>query len=186
MIEIKSISKKYMKASGEKRVFDGFSASLSLDSFTVLEGASGSGKTTLLRMLARLDNPDSGQITGMPERISVVFQEPRLFAHLTALENVALVCPRERAKEILCSLELGDALDKYPSELSGGMAQRVAIARAICYGGEYAILDEPFKGLDEELKKSVMSIVRSAFPGGLLITHQSDEAEYFGGKVLKI
>lgn len=173
MISVKHIYKSF----GDKCVLSDFSAQFPTDSFTVLSGASGVGKTTLLRILCGLEKADGGEITGAPERCAVVFQEPRLFPHLSALDNVRLV--GEGGEDILRALGLGDALHKRPAELSGGMAQRVAIARALAYGADFIILDEPFKGLDGKLKQSVMEYVKKSVKGGILVTHSPDEAEFF-------
>lgn len=174
MISVKGIYKSF----GEKSVLSDFSAQFPTDSFTVLSGASGAGKTTLLRILCGLERADGGAVCGVPERCAVVFQEPRLFPHLSALGNVALV--GAGGEDILRALGLGDALHKRPAELSGGMAQRVAIARALACGGDFIILDEPFKGLDEDCKQAVMDYVKRSVKGGILVTHSPDEAAFFG------
>ena len=146
--------------------------------FAIL-GASGNGKTTLLRILAALETPDSGSVEGLDgKKISVVFQEDRLLPTLTALQNVAIVSNEKNAKDALCAVGLSDAADKLPSQLSGGMARRVALARAIAYGGDVYLLDEPFKGLDSEIKNQVVSLfVKLAEKASVIIvTHDEQEA----------
>lgn len=81
---------------------------------------------------------------------AVVFQNDRLLPWFSALDNVAAVCSKERAKELLEKVELSDSLDKKPAELSGGMCRRVALARALAFDADILLLDEPFKGLDAD------------------------------------
>ena len=118
MIKIDSVSFSY----GEKCIFDGFSANIA-PGVTSLSAPSGYGKTTLLRLIAGLETPKSGSITGVPDRISFMFQEDRLLPWLTALENVAAVLPKERRGEAAAFLELtelsGEA-GSLPEKLSGG------------------------------------------------------------------
>ena len=149
-------------------------------------GESGSGKTTLAKLLLGLEKPDSGEITGLEGlRISVVFQEDRLLPWYSALDNVRAVLAkgkssREEAQELLTEMELAEAANKPIRELSGGMQRRVAIARALAFGGDLLILDEPLKGLDEELKKRIVPRIKKRFSTILLITHSEDEAALFG------
>lgn len=165
-----------------KLVLNGLSLSLPETGVVALTGPSGSGKTTFLRLLAGLLLPASGSVEGMDgKRVSMAFQEDRLIPWLTALENVALVCADEsRARETLGRLELADALEKRPDELSGGMQRRVALARALCYGGDVLLLDEPFKGLDDALKARVAECIRGVFPLTVIATHDMNEAELLG------
>ena len=101
---------------------------------------------------------DGGEIIGSDGmNFSVVFQEDRLFPSLTALGNVSLVSDETTARRLLDLVGLHGSEDKYPDELSGGMSRRVAIARALAYGGDALILDEPFKGLESELKEHLAS-----------------------------
>ena len=172
MIKIENLSKSF----GEKKVLNDFSCEIPETGLTVISGASGIGKTTLIRLIAGLETADSGSITGTDgKRISVVFQEDRLFPHLTALENAAIVSDVQTAERILTAFRLGGDLDKKPSELSGGMCRRVSIARALAYGGDLLILDEPFKGLDEKLRADVFEAVLefSKKSAVILISHDS-------------
>ena len=105
-----------------------------------------------------LEKPDEGEISGA-RAFSVVFQEDRLMPSMTALENVAAVSDEACARRILARLGLEDSLDKYPVELSGGMSRRVAAARAFAFEAEGLILDEPFKGLEAELKESLAEMI---------------------------
>ena len=147
-------------------------------------GPSGAGKTTLFNCLAGLITPDSGQIIGLEnKKLSMVFQENRLLPWFSALKNVAFVIngDEEKARRALSWLELSDAADKLPDELSGGMQRRVAVARALAYGGDVLLLDEPNAGLDESLAERMMSRILEQWSGRLvmLITHDSSLVEKF-------
>lgn len=153
-----------------------------------LLGPSGCGKTTLLRLLAGLVKPESGKIEGLQKkRISYVFQEDRLFLHLTALENVLLVCPeQERCRFLLRELGLSEAEDKKPSALSGGMRKRVSLARALAYDGDVFLFDEAFSALDMELRQQITPLIKQATANKLsiFVTHDEREAAYFSAETL--
>ena len=144
-------------------------------------GPSGIGKTTLLNILCGLKKPDGGSVETSYTRPAYVFQDPRLFPWLTALENVTLVCAdKQKAKDILTSLSLDDdTLSKYPHELSGGMRQRVAIARALCFDGDIVLMDEPFKGLDSEMRRYIREFIFHKLKNKtvIMITHQPEDAQ---------
>ena len=152
----------------EKRFANNTRAVLSELSFTLpdgeslsLLGPSGCGKTTLLRLLMGLEQPTGGTIQlgpGLEAHMSYVFQEPRLVPWRTCLENVLLPleltsnnnsAARDRALDLLQQLGLGDRLQHFPGELSGGMQMRVAIARALVTQPKLMLFDEPFAALDE-------------------------------------
>ena len=145
-------------------------------------GPSGGGKTTLLNIAAGLLRPDSGEVQSSYDRVSFVFQEYRLLPWLTAAENItaAAGCSRETALALLNALELGGEEDSYPDSLSGGMQQRVNIARALAYSSDMVLMDEPFKGLDEELRGRVIEQVDTYLDGRtlLLVTHDRRECEW--------
>lgn len=175
MIQAHHLSKSF----GNETLFD-LSFSLPEKGLVLIRGESGSGKTTLLRLLAGLEKPDSGSLKQKEGTLlSVVFQEPRLAEHLTLLENVLLVKKerdKKRALEILSSLQLSDAAEKYPCQLSGGMKLRGAIARSLYYGGNVYLWDEPTKELDPENRKRVIRIVEALSVNALVIviTHDPD------------
>lgn len=186
-IEIKSICKAY----GENQVLKDLSLSFPKGKVTCIMGQSGCGKTTLLRILAGLEKPDSGTVEGIPEKLSFVFQDDRLCEDFSAVSNLRFVTGRAKPKSEtvrhLNELGLGDSLKKPVRELSGGMKRRVAIARAICYESELVILDEPFKGLDDELKKEVIDYVLkyTSEKTVIIVTHDESEAEYIGGRIIR-
>ena len=186
-IVLKNITKSF----GEKTVFRDFSAVFPGGGVSCLMGPSGGGKTTLLRMILGLETPDSGVITGVPERKAAVFQEDRLCPGVSPVENVLLVTGKEKegeARSLLTELGLGDSLDLPCCELSGGMRRRAAIARALLAEGELLTLDEPFKGLDEQNRRAAAALVLRYRRGRTLlyVTHERGEAALLGGEVYQI
>ena len=112
--------------------------------------------------------------------MAVVFQEARLFDWMTAEENVSTVSDKETAALLLAKMELAESSDKYPRELSGGMKQRVSLARALAYNAELVILDEPFKGLDAEMRREISEFVFNRLRGKtvIMITHDATDLEF--------
>lgn len=180
---------KVSKSFGEKSVLKELSFSIEKGQVVCIMGPSGCGKTTVVNLLLGLIKPDSG-IINTPEIVSVVFQEDRLFEEFSALSNVAAVVPKTESKDkcvaILEAMGLGNELKTPVAKLSGGMQRRVAIARALVTEADFFILDEPFKGLDENTKDDVIEFVREYLRGKtiLLITHQTDEAEKLGADMV--
>ena len=177
---------------GGKQLLESLDLSLKNGEVKVIMGPSGCGKTSLLRLAAGLLKPTAGKILRGSDRISIQFQEPRLLPWLTAAENVNLVLSDKKetlpkALEYLGAVGLTDAAHQYPDVLSGGMAQRVALARALAYGGDLFLLDEPFRGLDQALRDQMISLVRTHTAGKalLLVTHDKEVAEAFGGASLQ-
>lgn len=163
-----------------------------LEGRMVLVGASGSGKTTLSRLLLGLERPDSGKVN-VQGHLTAVFQEDRLCPGLSALENVALVCPRgldrQRIENGFKALGLGpEDWNKRCAQLSGGQKRRTAILRAMLAPADGVLLDEPFKGLDPTTKYAAMQYVLEQAENRLLlvITHDQDEAEFFGPVKLRL
>ena len=172
---------------GDRQILDKCSLRLEKGQRLALMGPSGCGKTTLARIALSLLVPDSGTVETSYTRVSAVFQEPRLLPWLTAVENVNLVLSDStetlpQARAWLERLELGDAAELYPAELSGGMQQRLSIARALAVRPEMLIMDEAFKGMDEELKNRVLLVTEESLEDTalLLITHSGQEALSLG------
>ena len=172
---------------GDRQILDKCSLRLEKGQRLALMGPSGCGKTTLARIALSLLVPDSGTVETSFTRVSAVFQEPRLLPWLTAVENVNLVLSDStetlpQARAWLERLELGDAAELYPAELSGGMQQRLSIARALAVRPEMLIMDEAFKGMDEELKNRVLLVTEESLEDTalLLITHSGQEALSLG------
>lgn len=138
------------KSFGSKVLFKGFNLDVKEGSIVFITGPSGCGKTTLLNMIAGLEKPDSGEINGF-DKVSYLFQEPRLLMWKTALENVSLVSDEKTAQKYLEAVGLSAEKNNYPNELSGGQRQRIALARAFAFESKVILLDEPFQNLDEKL-----------------------------------
>lgn len=156
-----------------------------------LMGPSGCGKTTLARIALGLIAPTEGTVENCFTKCVAVFQEPRLLPWRTAAENVNLVLKDDRttmetAKKYLSLLHLQEAADKFPQELSGGMQQRVALARAMAAEGDFLVLDEPFKALDDTLRQQVMAKVAATTAAILLVTHDETEAQALGCKIINL
>ena len=149
-----------------------------------------SGKSTVLRLAMGLAKPGSGRITGTGGlAVSTVFQEDRLIPWKTVLENVALFADgADRAAYYLRALGLGDVLQSFPGELSGGMKRRVALARALAHNFDMLVLDEPFTGLDEAAKRNAIELVNRETAGKMLVlaTHDLLEAEALGAEIIEL
>ena len=187
MLELKNITVRF----DGTPVLSDCSLSLGDGEQLALMGPSGCGKTTLLRVALSLQPPDTGSVSGDAGRTAAVFQEPRLLPWRTAAENVNVVLSDtpETMPEALSMLErvdLSEAGETYPSELSGGMQQRVSIARALAFRPDLLVLDEPFRGLDEELRGRIVSLLSASLPSAslLLATHSEEEARALGCRVL--
>ena len=181
MAEFKNITKKY----GEETVLENFSLKLEKGSKKLLMGESGSGKTTLLRIAAGLEKPDLGEFVS-DEKIAVMFQEPRLLPWKTALENIRAVLSKEHfplADKYLSAVGLEDDKNKFPRELSGGMAQRVSFARFLAFaeaeGATLLLLDEPFSALDDETSRKMLNLLKDFSQNKtlLMVTHDLSDTE---------
>ena len=177
---------------GDRRVLEHCGLSLAAGDRIALMGPSGCGKTSLLRVALGLQKPDAGEVLLTASRPAAVFQEPRLLPWLSALENVNLVlsdgpATLDEAAAWLDRLELAEAKELLPAELSGGMQQRVSLARALAYTPDLLLLDEPFKGMDEALRGRVLRQLSDALGGAalLLVTHAEEEAEALGCRILR-
>ena len=175
----------------DRTVIHGLDLRIEAGEFVALLGESGCGKTTLLRAVAGLDHIDGGRIQ-RPPHVSVVFQEHRLLPWLSLWLNVSLGLPGSTAKSsaqrVLTEVGLGDRLDDWPRNLSGGQAQRVALARALVQEPQLLLLDEPFAALDALTRIRMHSLVTTLIarrkPGALLVTHDVDEAIALANRAL--
>ena len=154
---------------------------------TALRGPSGCGKTTLVNIILGLIEPDAGDVL-MPAsaRTAAVFQEDRLIEHFSAARNMRLTAPAsvtdEQIRSALSELGLAQEGEKRVSEFSGGMRRRVAVIRAALFQPQFLLLDEPFKGLDEEMRARTASFLRRncAQATTILVTHDETEAALMG------
>ena len=183
MLTIEHLTKQF----GEKTLFRDLC--LTVDGPAVLWAPSGWGKTTLLRILMGLETPTAGRVQGAG-RVSAVFQEDRLCDVFSAVANVRLATGRT-LPEILRHLEelgLAGSARRPVSQLSGGMRRRVAIARAVCAGPQLLLLDEAFKGLDDQCRRDTVAYIRRHTPGAslLCVTHDPEEAALLGGRCLDL
>ncbi|HEX3706016.1 MAG TPA: ABC transporter ATP-binding protein [Mycobacteriales bacterium] len=187
-------------------MLDDLSLSVRRGEFVTLIGPSGCGKTTLLRLAAGLLTPDCGDVsllgTSVAEatadkRIGFVPQSPALLPWRTVLDNVMLPLQVNRSVRpevesdpvgLLTALGLGDALDRKPRELSGGMQQRVAIARAFVFDPPVLLMDEPFAAVDEltreTLRHELLSVWQASQKTVLFVTHSVAEAVYLSDRVV--
>lgn len=170
------------KSFGTQQVLKNFSYTFPEGKTTCVMGGSGCGKTTLLRILMGLETPDSGTITGVPKgKLSAVFQEDRLCENLSAAANLRLVkksLTHEEIENVFREVKLKDAWHKPVRTLSGGMRRRIAILRALAAEADCILMDEPFKGLDEETKQHTIHYIQTQTRTKTLIivTHSPEEA----------
>ena len=196
-VKLKDITKVYHMGEVEIRAADNINFSIKKGEFVVIVGPSGAGKTTVLNILGGMDTAtggtltvdgkditayDSRQLTGYRrDDIGFVFQFYNLIPNLTALENVELalqICkdPLD-AKKVLEDVGLGDRLDNFPAQLSGGEQQRVSIARALAKNPKILLCDEPTGALDYKTGKQVLALLQATCRRQgrtvIVITHNS-------------
>ena len=163
------------------------------NSISVILGKSGCGKTTLLRILANLEQSDQGEVLiDRDEKISFVFQEPRLMPWLTVSKNITFGLEKqkiqqEEIEELMDLIGLKKFEKAYPHQLSGGMQQRVALARALAYDPSIILMDEPFAALDyftrEAMQKELIRIYQLKKKTILFVTHSIEEAMAIGQNI---
>ncbi|EPB9412228.1 ABC transporter ATP-binding protein [Clostridium perfringens] len=180
---------------GSKKIYDKLYLTFEEGKINCILGRSGCGKSTLLNIIANLEEVNSGEIIGVPEKIAYVFQEDRLIEwnsiytnmELPLLKTYAKDERKEKIKNILREVELGDCMNSYPKELSGGMRQRANIARALLYNGELLLMDEPFKSLDKSSKEDIIEIFKKNHLEKnntvIMVTHDINEALSLGDNI---
>lgn len=196
-LRVEAISKRY----GKRTVIDSVSLDLQPGEITALVGPSGAGKTTLMRLIAGMEKLDRGTIQSgdtilsteaahqpiEQRNIGLVFQDFALFPHLSVTGNIMFgLHTKDRAErqsitqDWIDRMRLGNRRDAFPHQLSGGEQQRVAIARAMAPEPHALLMDEPFSGLDPELRhatrQTALSVVREAGIPALFVTHDHAEA----------
>jgi len=206
-IQVRNVSVDFTHAGQQNRVLHNISLEVPRGGFVSLIGPSGCGKSTLLKVMAGLLPPTEGsvQVAGMTpqqaseqRRIGLVFQEATLMPWKNALDNVKLLMQvahkdrsdaqiTEKARQMLNIVGLSHALEKRPSQLSGGMRQRVSIARALALDPEVLMMDEPFGALDaitrEEMSDFLLDLWRKTGKTIVLVTHSIDEAIFLSQDV---
>jgi ABC-type polar amino acid transport system ATPase subunit len=217
LLTVRGLSKFY----SDIPVLDRIDLDVAVSEIVMIIGPSGAGKSTLLRCVNRIEQPTEGEIVVagtrmtaerngdrlLPERpselavkrrkIGMVFQRFNLFAHLSALDNVAvgphrvlgqkLADARALAAELLARVQLAEHAHKRPSQLSGGQQQRVAIARALAMKPVLMLFDEPTSALDPELVGEVLAVIRELAAEGmtmLVVTHEMHFAREVGTRIV--
>jgi len=205
LIELREVTKVYDMGKHQVHALRGVSFSVEAASYTAIMGPSGSGKSTVMNILGCLDRPTQGvylldgrDVTKLSdielarirnERIGFVFQTFNLLPRTTALENVELPLiysprpgnRRERARQALMDVGLGDRLSHKSNELSGGQQQKVAIARAIVNEPSIILADEPTGNLDSRSGMEIMKVFQRLNDAGItmvVVTHEQFVAEH--------
>ena len=213
MLQLRNICKSYTTGNFTQKALDNVSVSFRDNEFVAILGPSGSGKTTLLNIVGGLDHYDSGDLvidgvstkkykdrdwdTYRNNRIGFVFQSYNLIPHQTVLANVELALTlsgvsrterRERAREALERVGLGEHMDKKPSQMSGGQMQRVAIARALINDPEILLADEPTGALDSKTSVQIMDLLTEIAEDRLvvMVTHNPELAEEYATRIINL
>ena len=203
-LELKNISKIYQDDNGETLAIKDFSYKFENGEFVTLLGPSGCGKSTLLSIIAGLESPTSGNvllngidITNKRSNIGYMLQKDYLLEWRTILKNVVLGLEIKKeltdenikyAKKLLETYGLSDFINKYPSQLSGGMKQRVALIRTLATKPEILLLDEAFSALDYQTRLDVSTdvyrIIKSENKSTIMVTHDIPEAISMSDKII--
>ena len=189
------------------------SVSLEVDGNTpvAITGPSGSGKTSLLRLIAGLEIPHQGEIyiddylVSKPgwaiephiRDIGYVFQTSTLWPHMTVAQNIGFGLhnlhkaeKKNRIREQMEAMSLGDLAGRYPHQISGGEARRVALARALAPRPKYLLMDEPLTNVDPDLKERLLALIMDSVVKTeaclLYVTHDIEEAAAVSGRILKM
>ena len=213
LLSAQEVSKIYQMGSNNVAALDHVSLEINEGEFVAIQGTSGSGKSTLLNMLGGLDHPTTGEVffASRPlgpftkkemaryRRFSVgmIFQNFNLIPTMTARENVSLALAfgglrgpqrRERSRELLARVGLGDRFEHKPSELSGGEQQRVAIARALANNPKVLLADEPTGNLDSIRSHELLGLLRDMVDHDgltiLMVTHDQELANSFADRIV--
>lgn len=208
-VEVKNLNKEFLSQNGAHAAVSEVSFSVEEGSLVALLGPSGSGKSTILRIIAGLEQPDSGDIYLRGERVTqlpaqkrgvgFVFQNYALFKQKKVFDNIAFglelnkLSPsniRKRVEELLELLGLIGLGDRYPHQLSGGQRQRVALARALAPSPKVLLLDEPFGAIDAKIREELRDWIRKLHDDihvtSIFVTHDQEEALEICDKIFVI
>lgn len=204
LIQLNQLNKQF----DDQLIFTNLSLGIVESEILVILGGSGVGKSTLLNMLCKLDNDYQGKITYRDDvfddtstQLPVVFQEfDQLFPWYTVKKNILIPIKfrkldktkkevtKMKFKKVVESVGLENSLQKYPSQLSGGMKQRTAIARALMCDSKILLMDEPFGSLDFIMRRhlqKLMKVINKEYHKTIVfITHDIDEAVFLGDRIL--
>lgn len=205
VMKAEDLCKSFANNGGQNHVLDMINLEIYADDFTVIMGSSGAGKSTLLYALSGMDKPTSGKVSYKEQEIShlkekemallraqefgFVFQQAHLVSNLTLLENVLVAGylsqkrkekeVKEKAKKLLSRMGVENAIDRLPSQVSGGEAQRAAIARAIINEPGILFADEPTGALNKRNTLEVLDLFSEIYENGqsiLMVTHDMKAA----------
>ncbi|MFM7324747.1 MAG: sulfate/molybdate ABC transporter ATP-binding protein [Nodosilinea sp.] len=202
-IKVENVAKRF----GDFQALHPIDIEIQSGSLVALLGPSGSGKSTLLRVIAGLEQPDTGKIyisaqdaTYKPvqdRHVGFVFQHYALFKHLTVRKNIAFALElqkwskdrvKHRVDTLLDLVQLGGLGDRYPAQLSGGQRQRVALARALAIEPQVLLLDEPFGALDAKVRKDLRDWLRRLHQEvqvtTVFVTHDQEEAMEIANEIV--
>lgn len=208
-LDIKNIKLSFDNKDLEIMILRNLSLTVKEGDFVAITGASGSGKTSLLRTICGLESPKEGEIIldhsimfnkeiSVPtekRNIGLVIQEKVLFPHMNTRQNIEFGISKrndknELSNEIMEKLKIEKLSEKYPYQLSGGESQRVAIARSIVMKPKLLLLDEPFSGLDTELKTKIYPEIKSILDEDkitcLMVTHDLTEVKALADKLFNL
>jgi len=213
MLKLTDIKKNYLSGENEVQALKGINVEFRKNEFVAILGHSGCGKTTMLNIIGGLDRYSSGDLsikgkstkkfkdrdwdTYRNHSVGFVFQSYNLISHQSVLSNVELALTlsgvskserRERAKQVLKEVGLGNQMHKKPNQLSGGQMQRVAIARALINDPEILLADEPTGALDSATSVQIMEILKEIAKDKLVImvTHNPELAEKYSTRIIKL
>ena len=196
IIEFRNVTKDF----GTGKVLDGLTFSVNRGEVVCITGPSGTGKSVTLKHIVGLIEPDSGEIELKTDRIGYLFQSGALLAWLTVWENVALPLKETtrlsedeieaKVMKALAAVELTDAADKYPSEISGGMQKRAGLARAIVCEADVILYDEPTSGLDPVTSVRINDLIKRLNSDfgitSIVVTHDIPSALRIADRMLLI